>query len=135
MQEKIRFLSYIFIECMIFNERFFSENDFKTLLKSQRLDDSYEYFQEDVEDVLVAFTECELAENQREYFLDKDNYWKPLVCKDSKAEYNISKIVADLNLHLMIENSIEDFYSVSCDVVNKINDYIDFYLLRETIYD
>ena len=135
MQEKIRFLSYIFIECMIFNERFFSENDFKTLLKSQRLDDSYEYFQEDVEDVLIAFTECELAENQREYFLDKDNYWKPLDCKESKVEYNISKIVADLNLHLMIENSIEDFYSVSCDVVNKIDDYIDFYLLRETIYD
>ena len=56
MQEKIRFLSYIFIECMIFNERFFSENDFKTLLKSQRLDDSYEYFQDDVDDVLIALS-------------------------------------------------------------------------------
>ena len=44
MQEKIEFLSYIFIECMIFNDRIFSEKDFKTLLRSQRLDDQYEYF-------------------------------------------------------------------------------------------
>jgi hypothetical protein len=35
----------------------------------------------------------------------------------------------------MIENSLEDFYSISCDVVNKINDYLDFYLLKEIIYD
>jgi len=135
MQEKIRFLSYIFIECMIFNERFFSENDFKTLLKSQRVDDSYEHFQDDVEDVIVAFSECEIEENHREYFLDKDNHWKPFDYKDFESEYDISKIVIDLSLHNMIENSLEDFYSISCDVVNKINDYLDFYLLKETIYD
>jgi hypothetical protein len=120
---------------MIFNERFFSENDFKTLLKSQRLDDSYEYFQDDVDDVLIAFSECEIDENHREYFLDKDNHWKPLDFKNIEPEYDISKIVIDLSLHNMIENSLEDFYSISCDVVNKINDYLDFYLLKETIYD
>ena len=120
---------------MIFNERFFSDNDFKTLLKSQRLDDSYEHFQDDVDDVLIAFSECEIEENHREYFLDKDNYWKPFDYKDTESGYSISDIIIDLKLHTLIENSLEDFYSTSCDVVNKVNDYLDFYLLKETIYD
>lgn len=132
MQEKIKFLSYIFIECMVFNERFFSEDDFKTLLSSQRLDETYDDFSEDVEDALYAFSE---SEYNKEYIFDKDNFWKPKDSVKVNIDYSISEIVKDLRLHTVIENSLEDFYSVSCDVVNKINDYLDFYLLKETIYD
>lgn len=132
MQEKIKFLSYIFIECMVFNERIFSENDFKALLISQRLDDNYDEFQEDVDDALNAFSESEYS---KRYLLDKDNKWKPFDCVDTQPEYNVSEIIKDLKLHTLIENSLDDFYNISCDVVNKINDYLDFYLLKETIYD
>lgn len=132
MQEKIKFLSYIFIECMVFNERIFSENDFKALLISQRLDDNYDEFQEDVDDALNAFSESEYS---KRYLLDKDNKWKPFDYVDTQPEYNVSEIIKDLKLHTLIENSLDDFYNISCDVVNKINDYLDFYLLKETIYD
>ena len=132
MQEKIKFLSYIFIECMVFNERIFSEKDFKTLLLSQRLGDDYQEFSEDVEDALNAFTESEYS---KVYILDEDNHWKPIDTIGQQIDYKISDIIVDLKLHSLIENSSEDFYNVSCDVVNKISDYLDFYLLKETIYD
>lgn len=132
MQEKIKFLSYIFIECMVFNERVFSENDFKTLLLSQRLGDDYDEFSEDVEDALYAFSESEYS---KEYIFDKDNYWKPIDLVNQNIEYNLTDIILDLKLHSLIENSLEDYYNVSCDAVNKISDYLDFYLLKETIYD
>ena len=132
MQEKIKFLSYIFIECMVFNERIFSEKDFKTLLLSQRLGDDYQEFSEDVEDALNAFAESEYS---KAYILDEDNHWKPIGIIGQKIDYKISDIIVDLKLHSLIENSSEDFYNVSCDVVNKISDYLDFYLLKETIYD
>ena len=132
MQEKIKFLSYIFIECMVFNERIFSEKDFKTLLLSQRLGDDYQEFSEDVEDALNAFAESEYS---KAYILDEDNHWKPIDTIGQQIDYKISDIIVDLKLHSLIENSSEDFYNVSCDVVNKISDYLDFYLLKETIYD
>ena len=132
MQEKIKFLSYIFIECMVFNERIFSEKDFKTLLLSQRLGDDYQEFSEDVEDALNAFAESEYS---KVYILDEDNHWKPIDTIGQQIDYKISDIIVDLKLHSLIENSLEDFYNVSCDVVNKISDYLDFYLLKETIYD
>ena len=132
MQEKIKFLSYIFIECMVFNERVFSENDFKTLLLSQRLGDDYDEFSEDVEDALYAFSESEYS---KEYIFDKDNYWKPIDLVNQNIEYNLTDIILDLKLHSLIENSLEDYYNVSCDAVNKINDYLDFYLLKEAIHD
>ena len=132
MQEKIKFLSYIFIECMVFNERIFSEKDFITLLLSQRLGDDYQEFSEDVEDALNAFAESEYS---KAYILDEDNHWKPIDTIGQQIDYKISDIIVDLKLHSLIENSSEDFYNVSCDVVNKISDYLDFYLLKETIYD
>ena len=132
MQEKIEFLSYIFIECMVFDGRVFSEKDFKELLKTQRLDDSYEYFNDNVEDALNAFS---YSDYNRKYILDKDNFWKPAEFESLNPEYNISKIISSLQLHLMPEFSQEDFYSISCDVVNKVNDYIDLFLIKETIYD
>ena len=132
MQEKIKFLSYIFIECMVFNERVFSEKDFKTLLLSQRLGDDYNEFCEDVEDALHAFSE---SEYNKEYIFDKDNYWKPIDLVHQNLEYKLSDIILDVKLHSLIENSLEDYYNVSCDAVNKINDYLDFYLLKEAIHD
>lgn len=132
MQEKIKFLSYIFIECMVFNERVFSENDFKSLLLSQRLGEDYDEFDEDVEDALCAFSESDYS---KQYVLDSDNYWKPIELVNQNFEYKISEIVKDLKLHTLVENSLDDFYNVSCDAVNKISDYLDFYLLKETIYD
>jgi len=132
MQEKIEFLSYIFIECMVFNDRIFSEKDFKTLLRTQRLDDQYEYFDDNCEDAIHAFS---LSEYNREYILDKDNYWKPKGMSNNPPSYNLSEIIDNLRLDLLVEFSLEDFYSTCCDVVNKVDDYLEFYSLKETIYD
>ena len=132
MQEKIEFLSYIFIECMIFNDRIFSEKDFKALLRTQRLDDQYEYFDDNAEDAIHAFS---VSEHNREYILDKDNYWKPKGMKNTPPPYNLSEIIDNLRLDTLVEFSLEDFYSTSCDVVNKVDDYLEFYQIKETIYD
>ncbi len=132
MQEKIEFLSYIFIECMIFNDRIFSEKDFKTLLRTQRLDDQYEYFDDNIEDAINAFS---VSEHNREYILDKDNYWKPKEMLGNPVPYNLSEIIDSLRLDSMVEFSTEDFYNTSCDVVNKVDDYLEFHSIKETIYD
>ena len=117
---------------MIFNDRIFSEKDFKTLLRSQRLDDQYEYFDDNAEDAIHAFS---ISEHNREYILDKDNYWKPKDMKDTPPPYNLSEIIDNLRLDTLVEFSLEDFYSTSCDVVNKVDDYLEFYQIKETIYD
>ena len=46
------FLAEIFSECMILNKRFFSEKDFKALLKTQRLDENYNQFNDKVQEYI-----------------------------------------------------------------------------------
>ena len=37
---------------------------------------------------------------------------------------SISNIIDELDLHLEVENSLGGFYETSCDVVQKINNYL-----------
>ena len=51
-----------------------------------------------------------------------DNIWQPKGKFIShKAIWNI---IDELDLHLEVENSLGGFYETSCDVVQKINNYL-----------
>ena len=108
------FLADIFSECMILNKRFFSENDFKELLKSQRLSDNSIDFNEKVKDYII--------DNNIENYQLLNNKWQPIV--DGTCHPEISKIIKDLNLHMEVEFSLDDFCDLSCDIVQKINNYL-----------
>ena len=42
----------------------------------------------------------------------------------TKKENNYSNTIDELELHLEVENSLGGFYETSCDVVQKINNYL-----------
>ena len=51
-----------------------------------------------------------------------DNIWQP---KGSFISHKaIWNIIDELDLHLEVENSLGGFYETSCDVVQKINNYL-----------
>ncbi len=108
------FLAEIFVECMVLNKRFFSETDFKSLLRSQRLDDSFQHFN----DKVIEY----ISRNDIKYYYLDGQKWSPKVKASSHVE--ISKIIQELQLHLEVEFSLDNFCDVSCDVVQKINNYL-----------
>lgn len=108
------FLAEIFVECMISNKRFFSETDFKSLLRSQRLDDSFQYFHEKVAEYI--------SRNDIKYYYFDGQKWNPKV--EAFCHVEISQIIQELQLHLEVEFSLDNFCDVSCDVVQKINNYL-----------
>ena len=108
------FLAEIFIECMILNKRYFSEKDFKSLLQSQRLDDDFDNFNEKVNEYI--------AYHEIDYYYFKDGKWHPKC--ESSSHVEISKIINELELHMEVEFSLDDFCETSCDIVQKINNYL-----------
>lgn len=108
------FFAVVFIECMVENNRCFSEKDFYKLLKTQRLDSSNINFNELMKDFLNdwEFGSYELI----------DNIWQPSDLRSSHK--SISYIIDELDLHMEVENSLGGFYETSCDVVQKINNYL-----------
>ena len=41
-------------------------------------------------------------------------------------DYNLKTIIQDLRLDLELEHANNDFYDSSCDIVQKINNYLHF---------
>ncbi len=108
------FFAVVFIECMVSNNRCFSDKDFYKLLKTQRLDCAKVDFNELMQDFLI--------ESEFESYELIDNIWQPSNLKESHK--SISNIIDELDLHLEVENSLGGFYETSCDVVQKINNYL-----------
>jgi hypothetical protein len=51
-----------------------------------------------------------------------DNIWQP---KGSFVSHKaIRNIIDELELHMEVENSLGGFYETSCDIVQKINNYL-----------
>jgi hypothetical protein len=108
------FFAVVFIECMIENNRCFSDKDFDELLKTQRLDKSKINFNKLMEEYLLEF-----EFNKYEKI---DNIWQP---KGSFVSHKaIRNIIDELELHMEVENSLGGFYETSCDIVQKINNYL-----------
>ena len=108
------FFAVVFIECMIENNRCFSDKDFDELLKTQRLDKSKINFNKLMEQYLLEF-----EFNKYEKI---DNIWQP---KGSFVSHKaIRNIIDELELHMEVENSLGGFYETSCDIVQKINNYL-----------
>ena len=108
------FFAVVFIECMTENNRCFSDKDFYKLLYTQRLDKSKINFNEFMKEFLLEFefVNYEMI----------DNIWQP---KGSFISHKaIWNIIDELDLHLEVENSLGGFYETSCDVVQKINNYL-----------
>jgi hypothetical protein len=108
------FLAEIFTECMILNKRYFSETDFKLLLKSQRLDEDYNIFNDKVSEYIDL--------HEIDYYYFDDGKWCPK-CETS-SHIEIAKIINELELHMELEFSLDDFCETSCDIVQKINNYL-----------
>jgi hypothetical protein len=108
------FFAVVFIECMVENNRCFSEKDFYKLLKTQRLDESKVDFDELMKDFICETEFCSYEKI--------DNIWQPRELNVSHK--SISYIIDELDLHLEVENSLGGFYETSCDVVQKINNYL-----------
>jgi hypothetical protein len=108
------FLAEIFTECMILNKRYFSETDFKLLLKSQRLDEDYNIFNDKVSEYIDL--------HEIDYYYFDDGKWYPK-CETS-SHIEIAKIINELELHMELEFSLDDFCETSCDIVQKINNYL-----------
>ena len=108
------FFAVVFIECMTENNRCFSEKDFYKLIKTQRLDESKVNFEELMKDFLYENASCSYEKI--------DNIWQPRVL--SVSHKSISNIIDELDLHMEVENSLGGFYETSCDVVQKINNYL-----------
>jgi hypothetical protein len=108
------FFAVVFIECMIENNRCFSEKDFYKLLQTQRLDKSKIDFNKLMEAYLFEF---EFGTYEK-----LNDIWQP---KGSFVSHKaIHNIIDELELHLEVENSLSGFYETSCDVVQKINNYL-----------
>jgi hypothetical protein len=108
------FFAVVFIECMIENNRCFSDKDFDELLKTQRLDKSKINFNKLMEEYLLEF-----EFNKYEKI---DNIWQP---KGSFVSHKaIRNIIDELERHMEVENSLGGFYETSCDIVQKINNYL-----------
>ena len=108
------FFAVVFIECMMENNRCFSEKDFYKLLQTQRLDKSKINFNEMMNEFLEEF--------ELDTYEKIDNIWQPKGRFIShKAIHNI---IDELELHLEVENSLSGFYETSCDIVQKINNYL-----------
>ena len=108
------FFAIVFIECMMENNRCFSDKDFDELLKTQRLDKSKINFNKLMEEYLLEF-----EFNKYEKI---DNIWQP---KGSFVSHKaIRNIIDELELHMEVENSLGGFYETSCDIVQKINNYL-----------
>jgi len=107
------FLAEIFSECMILNKRFFSEKDFKALLKTQRLDENYNQFNDKVQEYI--------KDNLIDNYIYENNKWQPV---KGSCHPEISKIIIDLDLHMEVELSLDEFCDISCDIVQKINNYL-----------
>ena len=108
------FFAVVFIECMVENNRCFSEKDFYKLLKTQRLDESKVDFDELMKDFICETEFCSYEKI--------DNIWQPRELNVSHK--SISYIIDELDLHLDVENSLGGFYETRCDVVQKINNYL-----------
>ena len=108
------FFAVVFIECMTENNRCFSEKDFYKLMKTQRLDESKVNFEELMKDFLYENASCSYEKI--------DNIWQPIELNVSHK--SISNIIDELDLHMEVENSLGGFYETSCDVVQKINNYL-----------
>ena len=46
------------------------------------------------------------------------------LCHMLRYHPEIREIIKDLQLHLEVENSLDSFENTSCDVIQKINNYI-----------
>lgn len=113
------FFAVIFIECMMENNRCFSEKDFYKLLETQRLDKTKINFNNFLEEFLE---ECKSSSFDINSYEKIDNIWQPSgTFKSHKSIYNI---IDELDLHLEVEFSISSFYDTSFDIVQKINNYI-----------
>ena len=108
------FFAVVVIEGMTENKRCFSEKDFYKLIKTQRLDESKVNFDELMKDFLYENESCSYEKI--------DNIWQPRELNVSHK--SISNIIDELDLHLEVENSLGGFYETSCDVVQKINNYL-----------
>jgi hypothetical protein len=100
---------------MIENYRFFSEEDLKELLKSQRLNEDYAKH-------LNKLTKKYISKSNLNNYQYSNNIWKPQNMLRYHPEIKI--IIRDLQLHLEVENSLDSFEDTSCDVIQKINNYI-----------
>jgi hypothetical protein len=108
------FFAVVFIECMMENNRCFSDKDFYKLLNTQRLNKSKVNFNQLMEAFLFEF--------EFDNYEMIDNIWQP---KGSFISHKaIWNIIDELDLHLEVENSLGGFYETSCDVVQKINNYL-----------
>ena len=93
------FFAVVFIECMVENNRCFSEKDFYKLLKTQRLDESKVDFDELMKDFLCETEFCSYEKI--------DNIWQPRELNVSHK--SISYIIDELDLHLEVEILLVDF--------------------------
>ena len=83
-------------------------------MKTQRLDESKVDFDELMKDFICETEFCSYEKI--------DNIWQPRELNVSHK--SISYIIDELDLHLEVENSLGGFYETSCDVVQKINNYL-----------
>ena len=103
------FFAVVFIECMIENNRCFSEKDFYNLLATQRLDSSRINFNELMEEVLIEF---EISSYEK-----IDNIWQP---KGKFISHKaIHNIIDELDLHLEVENSFPVDFGLDVDLLDK----------------
>jgi hypothetical protein len=109
------YLALLFCECMVQNNRFFSERDFIKLLQSQRLNDNFNLFNITVSNYL-------LKNNLSSGYILKDNIWQPI--NFARSHKKISYIIEDLKLDSELEFSLDNFSNTSCDIIQKINNYI-----------
>ena len=109
------YLALLFCECMVQNNRFFSERDFIKLLQTQRLNDKYKSFN-------LTVTNYLSVNNMAYNYILEDNIWHPNCF--AKSHKQISSIIDDLQLDKEIEFSLDNFYNTSCDIIQKINNYL-----------
>ena len=109
------YLALLFCECMVQNNRFFSERDFIKFLQSQRLNDNYTTFN------IIVHNYLGKNNFNYEYKID-DNMWLPI--NFAKSHKNISDIIEDLRLDIELELSLDKYQNTACDLIQKINNYL-----------
>jgi hypothetical protein len=62
-----------------------------------------------------------IIDNLIDNYIYENNKWQPV---KGSCHPEISKIINDLDLHMEVELSLDEFCDISCDIVQKINNYL-----------